>query len=169
MNSQKLNGRLQITGLFGVIASLVFVGLQLQQTQAIALSETYQDRTAASITMNASILGSSDTLSGIAKIYRNEFDNLTLPEAIALEYVVGSTLLIIENNHIQYLAGFLPEEHWQGNLADIRCILTVPLFRDVAQAWTFRQSFDQVIAAALKEVPIGAENCWSYDWNYPMQ
>lgn len=37
----KLGDWLQIIGLFGVIGSLIFVGLQLKQTQAIALSETY--------------------------------------------------------------------------------------------------------------------------------
>ncbi len=32
-------------GLFGLVGSLIFVGLQLGQIQAIALSETFENRT----------------------------------------------------------------------------------------------------------------------------
>ena len=40
MDSKKLNDWLQIVGLFGVIASLVFVGVQVRQTQVIAEGES---------------------------------------------------------------------------------------------------------------------------------
>jgi hypothetical protein len=39
MDSTKLNDRLQILGMLGIIASLVFVGLQLKQTDEIASIE----------------------------------------------------------------------------------------------------------------------------------
>ena len=52
MHSNKLNDWLQIVGLFGVIGSLIFVGIQLKQTQAIALSETYMNRSTAVADMN---------------------------------------------------------------------------------------------------------------------
>lgn len=68
MNSQKLNDWLQIVGLFGVIGSLIFVGLQLRQTQAIALSETYQSRTATNINANVGVLSSPAALSAVARV-----------------------------------------------------------------------------------------------------
>lgn len=40
MDSNKLNDWLQIVGLFGVIASLIFVGIQVRQTQVIAEGES---------------------------------------------------------------------------------------------------------------------------------
>lgn len=40
MESKKLNDWLQIVGLFGVIASLIFVGIQVRQTQVIAEGES---------------------------------------------------------------------------------------------------------------------------------
>jgi hypothetical protein len=40
MDSNKLNDWLQLVGLFGVIASLVFVGVQVRQTQVIAEGES---------------------------------------------------------------------------------------------------------------------------------
>jgi len=169
MNSQKINDWLQIVGLFGVISSLIFVGLQLRQTQAIALSETYYNRTATSIDAGVGILSSPEALSGIAKIYRNEPNQLTMPEAVALEYLIANSLTTLENNHLQYQAGFLSQEHWDKNLKELECTLTVPLFRDVATSWSFRASFAAVIAETVKEMPADAENCWTYyDWDFPM-
>jgi hypothetical protein len=37
----KINDWLQVVGMFGVIASLIFVGLQMKQAHEIALSNTY--------------------------------------------------------------------------------------------------------------------------------
>lgn len=113
VHSNKLNAWLQIVGLFGVIGSLIFVGIQLKQTQDIALSETYQNRTAASVDMNAGAMSSPEFLSGVSKVYLNKSDELTMPEAIAIEWYTGTNLTLIENNHLQFQAGFLSKEHIQ--------------------------------------------------------
>ena len=42
MGSAKLNDWLQVLGMFAIVASLIFVGLQIRQTDAIALSQIYQ-------------------------------------------------------------------------------------------------------------------------------
>ena len=44
MNKIELNDWLQILGMFGVIASLIFVGLQMRQSQQIALAGQVQAR-----------------------------------------------------------------------------------------------------------------------------
>ena len=44
MDMAKLNDWLQIVGIFAVVASLIFVGLQLKQTQEIAIAGQYQQR-----------------------------------------------------------------------------------------------------------------------------
>jgi len=171
VKSQKINDWLQIVGLFGVIGSLIFVGLQLRQTQAIALSETYQNRTATAIGLNIGVINSPEFLSGLSKIYRNKADELTMPEAVALEWYIGSELMILENNHLQFQSEFLTQEHWQRNLRDLECILTVPLFRETAAEWQFRESFKKVIVDVIQKIPADAGNCWaySYDWDYPMR
>lgn len=168
MNSQKLNDWLQIVGLFGVIGSLVFVGLQLKQTQTIALSETYQARSMAAVEANMAAVNSPEILSGLSKIYKDRFDELTMPEAVALEWLIWANVTMIENNHFQFQSGFLSQEHWERNLDQLKCMLTVPLFRDVV-TWPLRDSFEKVISDVMKEIPPDAENCWSYDWDFPMQ
>jgi hypothetical protein len=44
MNSTKLNDWLEIVGIFAVVASLIFVGLELRQTHLIAMAQAYQER-----------------------------------------------------------------------------------------------------------------------------
>ncbi len=51
MDSAKLNEWMQVIGIFALVASLVFVGLQIKQTHEIALSESYQSRAATVIEM----------------------------------------------------------------------------------------------------------------------
>lgn len=170
MNSQKLNDWLQIVGLFGVIASLMFVGLQLKQTQDIAASETYQNRTAIANELNAAGMSSSEFLSGVSKVYLNRIDELTMQEAVALEWYVGSILLLMENNHLQLKAGYLTEEQWQANLDEMTCMFSVPLFVQVADEWDFRGSFREVLSEVIEKIPDDAPNCWAeYGWNFPLQ
>jgi hypothetical protein len=87
--------------MFGVIASLIFVGLQMQQTQQIALSSTYQARTAATVGALTAAIGSPEFLSASAKVYANRSDELSMQEAVAWEYFLGADMTLFENNHQQ--------------------------------------------------------------------
>ena len=169
MNTEKINDWLQIAGLAGVIGSLIFVGLQLKQTQAIALSDTYQSRTAVTVESSISAIGSPEFLSGMSKIYANRANELKMSEAIAVELYIGSIFTMIENNHLQYQAGFLSEEHWQRNLAEMQCALTVPLFREIVMGWPFRESFSAVISGSIGQITGDANYCWTYGWTYPLE
>jgi hypothetical protein len=115
------------------------------------------------------VMSSPAALSGVSKIYRNEFDELTMLEAVALEQLIVNSLTMLENNQLQFQQGFLSDEHWQRNMRELHCMLTVPLFREIAAGLEFRESFKKVISATLQEIPPHAENCWSYkDWDFPM-
>lgn len=49
MDSTKLNDWMQVVGIFAVVASLIFLGLQMRQTQDIALTESGWNRMLAEI------------------------------------------------------------------------------------------------------------------------
>ena len=49
MDSAKLNDWMQVVGIFAVVASLVFVGLQMKQSQEIAIAAQYHDRAALAV------------------------------------------------------------------------------------------------------------------------
>ena len=168
MNTQKINDWLQIAGLAGVIGSLIFVGLQLKQGQEIAFSNNYQSRTASTVATNVGAMSSPEFLSGMAKVYANSPSELTMPEAIAVELYIGTTMTLFENNHLQYQAGFLNEEHWQRSLDEMRCTLTVPLFREIVMGWSFRESFEAVISDIVNGISDEAINCYTSGWEYPL-
>ena len=93
MDSAKLNDWMQVIGIFALVASLVFVGLQLKQSHEIALAEQYQSRT-------------ETTISYLTARLDQESDKSYLNSRIRW--------LIMDNNHFQQQQGFLTAESWQA-------------------------------------------------------
>ena len=56
MDSTKLNDWMQVVGIFALVASLVFVGLQMKQEQEIAIADTYASPTESAGTL-ADLIG----------------------------------------------------------------------------------------------------------------
>ena len=92
METSKLSDWLQVLGMFGVIASLVFVGLQMKQTHDIALSNIYQTRSNATVEQAMAAANSPDLINLFAKAYRGQADHLTMQEAIALEQYLAASV-----------------------------------------------------------------------------
>ncbi len=160
MDIAKINDWLQVLGIFGVIASLIFVGLQMKQAQEIALAQTYNARAGQTIEAHAGVMGSPQHFSGMAKLYSGQRNQLTAEEFVALESESTIFLTIYENNHFQYEMGFLPEEHWKKNLADLDCRMTEPFFSALAAEWWVRESFKSVLNAAIERGRHAENSCW---------
>ena len=168
VNTSKINEWLQVVGMFGVIASLVFVGLQLNQTQQIALSSTYQARSGATVESLMAAISSPEFLSASAKIYAGKSDELTMQEAVAWEFYLGAEMTLFENNHQQYEMGFLSEEHWQRNVTELKCKFELPLNRQMMANWFYRESFMHVIDEIVDQASQNPTGCWDNDWPYPL-
>ena len=166
VDTSRINEWLQVVGMFGVIASLIFVGLQMKQTQQIALSGTYQARSDATVESLVAVISSPEFLSVSAKIYANKFDELTMQEAVAWEYFLGAEMTMFENNHQQYEMGFLSEEHWQRNVAELKCKFELPLNRQMMANWFYRESFNNVIEEIVDQVSEDRTGCWDIGWPY---
>ena len=165
MNSAKLHDWLQVVGLFGVIASLIFVGLQMKQTQEIAVAQAYTARAALSIESSTAVIGGSPAiLTGLAKLYAGKHKELTQEEYVAIEHLFDATMTNIENNHFQYQAGFLPEGHWQKNVRSLQCMFDQPLYRSMRDdGFYYRPDFREVIEQAVTFAIENPENCWDWD------
>jgi len=61
MNSAKINDWIQVVGIFAVVASLMFVGLQMRQDRVIATAEAFTSRSVA-VTELAALIGSNKAL-----------------------------------------------------------------------------------------------------------
>ena len=167
MESGKLNEWLQIVGTFGVVASLIFVGLQMQQTQEIALANTYNARAAQTVEAESTSIGTPQHFSARAKIYSGRRDALTAEEYVAIEHELAAFLTVFENNHFQYEMGFLPEEHWRKNQADLDCRLSEPVFISMAEEWSARGSFRAVLDETIERGRQAAQSCWESTANDP--
>ena len=99
MDSAKLNEWIQVIGIFALVASLIFVGLQMQQTHKIALADQYQSR-------------AQTTIDYMLVRMESDYGNPRHPAQIRWT--------MMDNNHFQYQQGFLTNETWQGYANFIR-------------------------------------------------
>ena len=160
MNLAKLNDWLQVAGLFGVVGSLIFVGLQMKQDREIALSAIYQARAQMTVDISLASTVPEDFVSGIGKIYSGDVDAITPEELVTLEYNLGATIALLENNHYQYLSGYLAESHWAKSRRDLRCMLSLPLNRALLAGWKFRPEFQKVVDEEMDLAAKDPSDCW---------
>jgi len=169
MDSTKLNDWLQVVGLFAVVGSLIFVGLQMKQTDAIAVSATYQERAIASREHNLALVDNPYFLSGMAKIYTGRHDELTAREAIVLEYDLGSQLVVRDNYFQQYEWGYLTDSYWSRTLEELKCIYENPWYRQALHGWAFRAEYQSLLEEIEKEAIQNPTGCWNLDFQHPIE
>lgn len=102
MNSKKVQDWLQVVGLFGVIASLIFVGLEMRQAQKIAMSQANQARADATANLLLAAAENPTFLSGTAKLVQGQAADMTPEELAARRMVTVASLFHYENLYLQY-------------------------------------------------------------------
>ena len=129
MKKININILIQLIGMLGVIGSLIFVGMQMRQSQQIALASQHQART--QMWMDQV---NTHTEAGLA--YRNY-------EAQELYVAVNqlhAALPIFENDFVQNELGLMEEELWQekqgviemlGGVCEMQLILPDDLPREL--------------------------------------
>ncbi len=156
MNTSRVRDWLETIGIFGVIASLIFVGLEMRQSQRIALSAAYQARADSSMTLRMASLDSETLQSAKAKLGQGMgLDQLTPEEAIVARDRWNAQLVYLENMHYQYVSGFISEEQWQSNRVELTFMLSSsPEWRHsmVNICDLFRDSFCAEMRAAVKRI-----------------
>jgi len=142
-----------LVGTGAIVASLIFVGLQLRQAQQVALSVAYQSRADTSLGLIMAALESETLLSAISKRDAGSSDMLTAVEQVALRYELIGELIYLENVHYQHTNGFVTDEQWQANVGDLRRIFAVEVNR---QFWdedrdnwrtSFAEEVEKIIAS----------------------
>jgi hypothetical protein len=157
MDSAKLNDWMQVFGIFALVASLIFVGLEMRQSQRIALSAAYQSRADSSMNLRMAPLESEALQSAMAGVYIHgkSLDELTPEELIVLRGRWNANLVYLENMHYQFISGFITEEHWQTNRSELRGMLSrIPEWRGgtLENCSSFRESFCAEIKVAAESI-----------------
>lgn len=123
MDTAKLNDWMQVIGIFALVASLVFVGLQMKQSQEIAIASQYHDRAALSVeAYNQQIEGGVLTAWG-SFLDENLYPSLSVEDRGRM-YLWGTIYLTqVDNHYFQYQSGFMQEEAWQAQLATLKRVM----------------------------------------------
>ena len=106
----------ELVGIAAIVASLVFVGLQMRQSHEIALSEAHQQRAAMTSEAFFALSENDDALAALLVAIPSDIskvpDGMEPVEYIAFQYWMMGMMMTIENAYFQYQAGFLSEESW---------------------------------------------------------
>ena len=162
MDSAKITDWAQVVGIFSVMASLVFVGLQMQQDRQIALAGQYQDRSAVAVEVwNGMAQSEYDILlvgkTATAKPWWAETfgDSMTQHEAGEAIISARRSFAVLDNHHYQYELDFYDEETWlsfRGHLRDFLARNRVARAMVRNQPEIFRPTFLVVCEQTVDEI-----------------
>ena len=152
MRSSRVNDWLQVIGLFGVIASLIFVGLQMMQDREIALSAIYQERATASTEFWMNIATDEAARFAMAKVRMGKADELTPEEAAAYQAISRAGRQLMDNSHYQYEKGFASDAHWTQIRSMLKDLLRNPYSRELVLSGHLRPTFSKTIREIENEL-----------------
>jgi hypothetical protein len=130
MDTAKIRDWLEIVGIFGVIASLLFVGMEMRQSHQIAMASTNGQRTATAVQLTSTMGTDPVFRSAFAKALSGEEDSWTEDEAIAFRFISGASFRTYSDTYWHYLNGFVPQDRWLAARAELKSgMTTIPAFR----------------------------------------
>jgi hypothetical protein len=105
----------ELVGLAAIVGSLVFVGLQMKQNQAIALAEQYQARAQATMELQLAHLEAGYVIPPLRAGLKDGVDAAGINTSLWL-------WIHMDNHYYQYQHGFMAEDSWQAQLRNLRGI-----------------------------------------------
>lgn len=159
MKNTDWKGIAEIIGIAAIVASLIFVGLQMRQAQEIAVADQYQDRADAALDWYLARMQSDSALQSIAQDLTGRSDWGSSPGGVRFTTKVDDPILLaqrylefranitmFDNYHFQYEQGFLQEDAWQAFKVRIKVWLTNSLNAEMyrQQSAQYRQSFQDL-------------------------
>ena len=168
MDSAKINDWMQVVGIFAVVASLIFVGLQMKQDRDIALAAQFQQRVDTALELWNGYAESEYDVRRYGNRFVGDpdfnqiFGDETTPELLGHAYISSrKTLVVLENHHYQYISGFYDEETWSMFRSQTRVHLASNQFTRmlVRKTRTFiRPAFLELLDKILVEIEADEDN-----------
>ena len=116
MKKVSLDVWIQLLGMIGIIFSLIFVGLEMRQSQRIALAGQTQERTAMGM---ANFMGFLESGINLDNVIRSELDNLSVEELGARRINAHNQWYIAENDFVQFQNGLMSAETYEAKKANL--------------------------------------------------
>jgi hypothetical protein len=157
----------EIIGFIAIVGSLIFVGLQLNQSQEIAIASQYQDRASTAVEYYGSQMQSEQVVaekaeeilaavdSGQTSLALRSFVEGRSSESIGMWFYRNRVFFVmLDNFHYQYSAGFMEEESWEAFRRQLRDELsresTAAYYQDYGLS--LRISFEVLCDEILQEI-----------------
>ncbi len=137
----------ELTGIAAVVASLIFVGLQMKQSHEIALAEIYQARTTMLVDWDNDMASNTLAMTAFIKSENGQNEEIEPIERWAAWYKAAGDIMMIENSHYQYTLGYLPEEHWGRVRRNLKRLVRDPLYGPIIDQtkYNMRDAFRAVV------------------------
>lgn len=132
MNAAGWRDIAELIGIAAIVASLIFVGLQMKQNHEIALAGQYQARAEVTLDLYSTFV-EIDDIPNVPAL-RNRISETVTARSIA---EILWLWIAMDNHYYQYKSGFLDEESWQAQLRNIKAIYAVCEVRFV---WEWRKN-----------------------------
>lgn len=146
LDSRKFREWLEIIGIFSVVASLVFVGMEMRQSHEISLSQAYQSRVAAVVEWNSAFAANPAALSAYRKSADGD-DEISTEEREALRSTLLGLFHLFDNAHLQYEMGFVSEEFWGMTRENLKRQMSNPFVNRV-----FMQKADDLARPSFRDI-----------------
>ena len=124
-------GVINFLGIFGIIGSLVFVGLELRQSQRIALAAQQQERAALITELIGSFSDANPPISFLSFLDET-LETSDRNKAIAETYVYR-LWMVYENDYLQHNLGLMDEDVWQAKLTSMRAVYGRCQYKEVTK------------------------------------
>ena len=137
MKRISLDTWIQLIGMLSVVAGLIFVGIEMRQTQQVALAAQQQQRASALLDIIGSFSEAEAPISWLDFVNEN-FDVSNERNKALGENAAYQLWMVYENDHLQYELGLMDEEIWLSKLAAMRYLFNRCQFQSVNEtALTF--------------------------------
>jgi len=126
----------ELIGIAAIVASLIFVGLQMKQSQEIAAAAQYQERASFALEVYVNQTNNQMALESHGESAQRDFLTAATPhglddwaEGLSTSeigyHIVDSYILItlVDNLFFQFESGFLDEESWTAYRARLKALL----------------------------------------------
>jgi hypothetical protein len=158
MDSAKFNDWMHVVGIFAVVASLIFVGLQMKQTHEIAIAAQYQERAATAIEVIAARSQIDYVVNQIGASLAEDFAPHVSGEMSAADigawwFAERLSLVAYDNNHYQWETGFLSDESWDAYAVGLNSILEGPMTKFIIEKRRghYRESFRRLCLELISD------------------
>ena len=132
MKKVSLDVWVQLVGLLSVVAGLVFVGLEMRQSQQIALASQQQER-ASLVTEIIGTFAEVDPPISMLDYLDGNIDFSDPDTRAVVENFIYRMWMVYENDYLQYDLGLMNEEIWQAKLTSMRFMYNKCQFKDVTE------------------------------------